>query len=614
MSIAPICQRPQAPPTRWLLAFLCVLASASSLTARAADVEEHIRHIQDHLLPPVLVEAEPSGGTPLAVRMQALHVPAVSIAVIHGGKLEWARGFGVTGPSGSAVTPQTLFQAASISKPVTALAVLHLVQAGSLDLDTDVNRYLKSWKLPPSELSAQHPVTLRELLTHTAGITVHGFPGYVAGEPVPTLTQVLDGAAPANSPPIRVDTAPGSLWRYSGGGYVIVQKLLEDTTGQPFEQLLRDSVLKPIGMNDSSYEQPLPPNRATQVALPVRPNGQPVKGGPHIYPERSAAGLWTTPSDLARYAIAVQQALAGRSTQVINAATAQAMLTPGMNHQGLGPQVPGSPAHPYFEHGGANEGYRCELMAYESGDGAVIMTSSDAGDRLIPEILRTIAHEYGWPDFQPAVRHLGNADPQELDRLTGSYRMALGFTMTFTREGTRLLVQIPGQMRVEEFPQTPSEYFSRIVDARLSFTLDAQGPASGVVLHQNGQDIPGTRMDAAEAAQVASALAATNLRVATQSPQTGSEAALRQLLKELAQGKPDYARLGPVSAQLIQEQLPSLQRLLTGLGELSNVAFEEVTPAGATVYRVTWQHGAGDITLVLSADGKADLVNMAMDD
>ncbi|HEX4097400.1 MAG TPA: serine hydrolase domain-containing protein, partial [Caulobacteraceae bacterium] len=156
----------------------------------------------------------------LAEEMARLHVPGVSVAFVRDGRIAWVRGYGVKSVGGSPVTPDTLFQAASISKPLTALAVLRLVEMGRLDLDTNVNRYLKTWKVGANAFTAQKPVTIRGLLTHTAGVTVHGFPGYSAGEPVPTLTQVLDGVLPANSPPLWVDTTPGTIWRYSGGGYV----------------------------------------------------------------------------------------------------------------------------------------------------------------------------------------------------------------------------------------------------------------------------------------------------------------------------------------------------------------------------------------------------------
>src|SRR5215475_12565048 len=263
------------------------------------------------LLPATITQGEKPATTKLTERMAALHVPGVSIAVIHDGKIEWARGYGAVSVGGAAVTSETLFQAASISKPVTAMAVMHLVQTGKLNLDTDVNQYLKSWKVPTNDFTQKTKVTLRELLSHTAGMTVHGFPGYASDAPVPTLVQVLNGAKPANSPAIYVDIAPDSEWRYSGGGFVVTQQLLLDVISKPFPTFMKETVLGPTGMARSTYEQPLPKSRQGEAAMPYHSNGQATAGGPHVYPEMSAAGLWTTPSDLGRFAIELQNALAG---------------------------------------------------------------------------------------------------------------------------------------------------------------------------------------------------------------------------------------------------------------------------------------------------------------
>jgi CubicO group peptidase (beta-lactamase class C family) len=256
---------PRAPQVLGVVAILSAL-SLSVLTAQPpVDIERRIRQVQDGIRPAVINPGEPPVTTKLADRMAALHVPGVSIAVIHDGKIEWARGFGVTRIGGSAVTPDTLFQAASISKPVTALAVLHLVESGRLDLDTDVNRYLKTWQVPANSFTERTKVTLRELLTHSAGMTVHGFPGYASDAARPTVVQVLNGEKPANTPAIVVDTEPGTAWRYSGGGFVVTQLLLEDVTGQAFPRLMHDIVLGPVGMTRSTYEQPLPQNRMAEA-------------------------------------------------------------------------------------------------------------------------------------------------------------------------------------------------------------------------------------------------------------------------------------------------------------------------------------------------------------
>ena len=190
------------------------------------EIQQHIDHVTSGLTTPIMDKNDPHPGKTLSAEMAAMHVPGVSIAVVHNGVIEWAQGFGVAAVGGGPVTAETLFQAGSISKPVAAMAALRLVQQGKLNLDCDINTYLTSWKLPASPVAAGKPVTLRELLTHTGGTTVHGFPGYAAGEPVPTLVQVLDGVKPANTAAIRVDTAPGTKWRYSGGGFTIMQQAL----------------------------------------------------------------------------------------------------------------------------------------------------------------------------------------------------------------------------------------------------------------------------------------------------------------------------------------------------------------------------------------------------
>lgn len=352
------------------------------------------------LLPPTITQGKRPATAKLTDRMAELHVPGVSIALIHDGKIEWAKGYGAVRVGGAPVTPETLFQAASISKPVTATAVMHLVQTGKLNLDTDVNQYLRSWKVPTNSFTEHTKITLRELLSHTAGMTVHGFPGYASDARLPTLVQVLNGTAPANTPAITVDIAPGSEWRYSGGGFVVTQQLLIDVTGKPFPAFMKETVLGPAGMAHSTYEQPLPRARLGEAAVPYHSDGQPVPGGPHVYPEMSAAGLWTTPSDLARFAIELQNALAGKS-KILSATSAQEMLTRIKGDWGLGISVGGGAAHRYFQHSGGNDGFRCDLVAYDSGDGIAIMTNGDNGDELASEVVRTIAYERKWPDFAP---------------------------------------------------------------------------------------------------------------------------------------------------------------------------------------------------------------------
>jgi CubicO group peptidase (beta-lactamase class C family) len=332
----------------------------------------------------------------ITARMAAQHIPGASVAVIDGGKIAWARGYGVTAAeSGKPVNAETLFQAASISKHVAALIALHLVDEGKLSLDEDVNRKLRSWKVPENEFTRTEKVTLRRLLNHSAGLTVHGFPGYAAGEPVPTLVEVLDGKKPANTPPIRVDVVPGTLWRYSGGGYEVAQQLILDAAGKPFPQLAREIVFGPLEMSHSTFEQPLPARLESNAASGHLPTGAIIKGRWHTYPELAAAGLWTTPSDLARIVIELQT----HGGHVIRPETERQMLTNVLGDYGLGLAVTVSDGQKSFGHGGSNEGFQCSMRALEDrGKGAVVMTNSDRGGAFANEVIKLIAAEYHWAD------------------------------------------------------------------------------------------------------------------------------------------------------------------------------------------------------------------------
>lgn len=386
---------------------LCVLAGATQIQIQTPkpqdDWAERARRIENGLLPATAVKGGPATAMTLAERMKHHRVPGVSIAVIDGGVIAWARSYGVVeAGSEKPVSLDTLFQAASISKPVAAMAALQMVEREKLKLDEDVNLKLKSWKVPDGELTREQKVTLRRLVSHSAGLTVHGFRGYAADEPAPTLLQALDGVKPANSAAIRVDILPGSKWRYSGGGYNVLQQLLIDISGKSFPELMRREVLERIGMEGSTYEQPLPASRSGQAATAHLRSGEPVKGKWHTYPEMAAAGLWTTPSDLARFAIELQQAYAGQSKKVISQAMAMQMLTEQIGGSGLGIGVGNRNGRPNFSHGGSNQGFRCMLFAYrDTGQGAVIMTNGDNGRALVEELMRSIAREYEWPDFRP---------------------------------------------------------------------------------------------------------------------------------------------------------------------------------------------------------------------
>src|SRR5262245_44212663 len=332
--------------------------------------------------------------------MKVCNVPAFSVAVIDGYKIAWAKAYGTTELGGKdLVTTKTLFQAGSISKPVAATGMLALVEAGKLSLDEDVNIKLRSWKLPENEFTKQQKVTLRRLASHTAGLTVHGFPGYDVDEKVPSIPQVLDGEKPiVNTAPIRVDVVPGTIERYSGGGITIEQLLMMDVTAKPFPELMRELVLNKIGMKDSSSEQRLPAPWRARTPTGITVDGKAIHGKWHVYPEMAAAGLWTTPTDLAKFAIEIALSRQGKSNKVLTQKTVEEMLTaqPSTGGTGIGFAVPkGRPGE--FGHNGADEGFQALLvMNWETGQGAALMSNSDNGILVAGEVLRSIAKEYGW--------------------------------------------------------------------------------------------------------------------------------------------------------------------------------------------------------------------------
>ena len=344
--------------------------------------------------------------------LKKFSVPGVSIAVIQDFKVALAVGYGVAdAETGAKVTPNTMFQAASISKPVAAMASLRAVQDGRFGLDQNINTILKSWKLPEGEFTKGGPVTPRSLMSHVSGTgDAFGFPGYAPSAALPTLPQILDGTKPSNLRAVRLERAPYTGFEYSGGGVMIQQLALMDAIGKPFAQIAKEWVLDPIGMANSTYEQPLPAARHGQAARAHDGKGM-RRGDPwHVYPEQAAAGLWTTATDLAKFAIEVQLATAGRSKKVLSPATAREMITPvGVGPYAVGFDVSKQGEGWYFAHGGSNWGFQCTLVAHRvKGYGLVIMTNGDNGGALMNQIRQLIQREYRWDALdQPIPRRYG---------------------------------------------------------------------------------------------------------------------------------------------------------------------------------------------------------------
>lgn len=413
-------------------------AESNGSAPDANELARRIERIENGLLPPNVIKNQPPARMKLVERMKHYGTPAVGIAVINDYKIEWARGYGVReAGTNDLVTSDTLFQAASISKPVTAMAVLRLVQQGKLNLDEDVNRKLVSWKVPENEFTRNKKATIRGILTHTAGFEVLFYDGATAGEPVPTALQILNGEKPATTSPVRVIYTPGGKNVYSGNGFLILQQLLVDATGKPFPKLIEELVFRPLGMKNSTFEQPLPQNLWTKAAAGNQ-RGEPVKGKWIVKPIMASGGLWSTPSDIAKFLIELQKAGLGKSKKNLAKETANLMIPPlegqtsggdgtSVKVRGLGIYVSGEGQTLRFNHGGYNTGYRSEMVAFGNGRGVVILTNGSS-QALLREILRSVAKEYGWsaPEYLPVERTPVSVEPRVLETYAGEYEFPEG--------------------------------------------------------------------------------------------------------------------------------------------------------------------------------------------
>ena len=453
-----------------------------------ATLEQRIERVENGLLPPVILKGETPLRMRIDERMQFYKTPGVSVAVINDGKVEWARGYGLLKVNGQQrVNTETLFQAASISKTFTALATLQLVEKHKLDLDEDVNVKLSTWKIPESDLTKTEKPTLRRVLSHTAGLSVGGFLGYLRGQPLPSVPQVLNGEKPSNTPPVRIQIIPGSRFSYSGGGYEVLHQLLMDVTGKSFQDLIQP-IFKTLRMSRSTFD--LPAVNDSNVASGHLPSGEEEEGGWFVHPQLAAAGLWSTPSDLAQLVIEIQKSNQGKSNRILSKEMTNIMLTPQIENVGLGVFVDGQGPSARFNTAGSNVGFKSYAVGYlQSGQGAVVMINGENGAQLGFEILKSISAEYGWPDFKPRERVISKIDPGPYDDYVGEYDLGVpGPRVIITREGDKLISQGPQQPRAELLPESPNTFFLREVDATFTFVRDEKGQVVEVIIRRGGRD------------------------------------------------------------------------------------------------------------------------------
>jgi CubicO group peptidase (beta-lactamase class C family) len=448
------------------------------------------------------------GALSLEQLMEHFGVPGVSVAVIWDFQIHWAKGYGIADvETGAPVTPETLFQAGSISKPVAAMAVLRAVEDGLFGLDDDINDILTSWRLPDGDFGSAAPVTPRTLTSHTSGLgDGFGYPGYDPDGPIPTIVQSLQGHELSNTGPVFRERPPMTFYEYSGGGASLMQLALSDARGRLFPDLMKEFVLDPIGMTTSTYEQPLPRQFDSHSARAHDAEGRSMGAKWHVYPEMAAAGLWTTPTDLARFAIEIQESARGRSNRVLSRAGVQDMLTPvGVGPQSIGFWIERRGEGWYFAHDGSDWGFEALLSAHKvKGYGLVIMTNATRGWELIEELARRIELSYDFDARAARVPRTYVAPPADGGlRLSDGQLAAIAGIYEFA--ATRIeMVAEDGRLRFHTFDPTsappesgPTELgaaesptsFVLSGGRRVRFVLNDRGEVSDVLIERRGRVI-----------------------------------------------------------------------------------------------------------------------------
>ncbi|MFT3703109.1 MAG: serine hydrolase [Agriterribacter sp.] len=481
-----------------LLLFFCIQTNdllAQNNPHYSKEIEAKIKQFENNL--GLWVQIGNQHFT-LADRMRSNHVNGVSIALIKDYKIEWAKTYGwADSAEQRPVTTNTLFQAGSISKSLNGVGVLKLVQEGKLSLDSDINTYLTSWKFPYDSLSKGKKITIANLLSHTAGLTVHGFGGYEKGDTIPTLIQILNGEKPANSKAIRSMYEPSLRSQYSGGGTTISQLILQDVTRQPYDTYMWNNVLNPMGMSHSFYTQPPPADKENTLATGYYNDGAAVKGKYHIYPEQAAAGLWTNPTDLAKYIIETQLSLQGKSNTILSPENTMLRLTPYIdNSAALGVFIIKKGNEKYFNHDGSDEGFVASYYgSMENGNGVVVMANTDNGS-LLSEIVNSLAAVYNWKDFYtPKIKKVVTVNNEILKSYTGNYKLYRNtFAVTLEKEG--LMLRLNSTTKYKMYFTSDTDFFMlEMAGSEIKFTKDKNNKVNGFDIDDNGNKMQAVRIE-----------------------------------------------------------------------------------------------------------------------
>jgi CubicO group peptidase (beta-lactamase class C family) len=468
----------------------CLLAiNCAGQTSYSKEVQEQITAVENNLAGRIKVNGKSYN---LQERMAQYNVKGLSLAVVHDYKVVWAKGYGWADEKEKRpVTPQTLFEPGSISKSLNGVGALRLVQDKKIDLHADINDCLKSWKFPYDSLSKGRKITLAHLLSHTGGLSVHGFPGYRRTANIPSVQQILDGQKPANTPAVRSEFEPGIKFKYSGGGTTISQLMISDVTGQPYDRFMYEQVLRPMGMTASFYSQPPHKDKLRLLASGYHRDGSQVPGQFHVYPEQGAAGLWMTPTDLCNYIIETQLSYEGRSSKVLSPEMTRLRLTPYIDKvAALGVFVEDRKGSKYFQHGAGNEGFRGQYYgSLEGGNGVAVFVNSDDPGPILQEVVNSVAQVYNWKGFYtPVIRTSIELPKHMMTKYTGTYLFEDKLATILKKDdGCYLLTD--GVYSKMHFT-SESEFFNEEFLSEKTFLFDGAGNVTGYLRSVEGKAHP----------------------------------------------------------------------------------------------------------------------------
>lgn len=475
----------------FILPLLFVLTSCTGQTNYSQQTQEKIKEIENNITGNLILNDEKAST--ISERMAKYNVKGVSIAVIQDYKIVWARGYGWADEAEKKpVTTETLFEPGSISKSLNALGILKLAQEKKLDLYTDINTYLTSWKFPYDSLSNGKKITLADILSHNAGLSVHGFPGHDINDPFPSVIEVLDGKKPAKTMPVRSMFEPGLGFQYSGGGITISQLLLTDVTKQPYDKWMCENILNPIGMKNSSFSQPPAKNKQSLCATGYLSDGKSISNKYHVYPELAAAGLWMTPSDLCNYIIDMQLAYQGKqNSKVLKPEMVKLHLTPYNNGPtSMGSFILDNNGTKYFEHGAGNDGFCGDFYgSLEDGYGCVVFMNSE-DPKLLSEIINSIAKAYNWKNFykEPKRKKSISVSDSTLKSYEGIYLYDQSWAV-IGKKNNEYHFYTNGVYSKMYF-STSTSFFNEEFPALKEFIKDTKGNIIGYKRNVDGKEYP----------------------------------------------------------------------------------------------------------------------------